>query len=255
MNRVSTRAFRAQELNRAFRTVAGHGADGNAWGEGESTSTWQAGLRWCRIPPASWHLCDGPAGVPFRGAAARCMLPKMFLTVVRTEILLILVIVLVVASVVLATVFAAHAPAASVALVGLLGGGAVGFVVEAADGPKDVPVTMAVWASAGLGVGGLLGLIATRGSPPSKPTRRAAFWTLAIAPFAGAALTVSLQFACPLYVTGKESSYCNYAGNDLLGFWVSEVVFLFMACALWLAVLLYAATWQAEWAETAGPLR
>jgi hypothetical protein len=183
------------------------------------------------------------------------MLPKMFVAVVRTEILLVVAVVLAVGSVVLATVFAAHAPAASVALSGLVGGGIAGFAVEAVDGPKDVPVTVAVWASAGLGIGGLAGLIATRGSPPSRPTRRAAFWTLALAPFAGAALTFTLQFACPLYVNGKDSSYCNYGGNDLLGFWVTEVVFLFMACAVWLAVLLYAATWQAEWAETAGPDR
>jgi hypothetical protein len=179
----------------------------------------------------------------------------MSIAVVRTEVLLVLVSVLAVGSVVLASVFAAHAPAASVALAGLLGDGVAGFVVEAVDGPRDVPVAVAVWATAGLGIGGLVGLIATRGSPPSRPIRRAAFWTLALAPFAGAALTFTLQFACPLYVTGKDSSYCNYGGNDLLGFWISEVVFLFMACAFWLAVLLYAATWQAEWAETAGPDR
>jgi hypothetical protein len=183
------------------------------------------------------------------------MLRTMLLAVVRTEILLILVIVLTVGSVVLAAVFAAHAPAASVALAGLLIGGVAGFVVEAADGPKGVPMTVALWASAGLGISGLVGLIATRGSPPSKPTRRAAFWTLALAPFAGAALTFILQFACPLYATGKHSSYCNYGGDDLFGAWVSAIVFLFMACALWLAVLLYAATWQAEWAEIAGPDR
>ena len=53
-----------------------------------------------------------------------------------------------VGSVVLAAVFASHAPAASVALAGLLGGGIAGFLVKAADGPKDVPVAVAMSASA-----------------------------------------------------------------------------------------------------------
>jgi hypothetical protein len=179
----------------------------------------------------------------------------MPLATVHTEILLVLVVVFLVTCVGLASAFASHAPAASIALVGLLVGGVAGFAVTAADGPKFVPEGVALWASAGLALGGLLGLLATRGSPPARPIRRAAIWTLALAPFAGAALTASLQLACPLYATGKESSYCNFGGGDLMGGWVSEVVFLFMVSTLWLAILLFAATWQAEWAETAGPDR
>ena len=179
----------------------------------------------------------------------------MLLSLARPEFLLVLAVVLVAGCVTLAVALAAHAPAVPVAVAGLVIGGVAGFVVEAADGPKFVPPTVALWASAGFGVGGLLGLLMTRGSPPSRSIRRVAFWTVVLAPFAGAALTFGLQFACPLYVTGKQSSYCNFGGGDLLGGWVSEVVFLFMACALWLVVLLYAATWQAEWAETADPDR
>jgi hypothetical protein len=48
-----------------------------------------------------------------------------------------------------------------------------------------------------------------------------------------------------LYVTGRSSSYCNFGGSDLLGGWVSGVVFLFIACAAWLAVVLGISSWQA----------
>ena len=155
-------------------------------------------------------------------------------------------IVLALACVTLAAVFATHAPPASIALLGLLAGGVAGFVVEAADGPKGVPSTVALWASVGGGIGGLIGLLAARGRRPARSARRAAKWTLAIAPFAGAALTFALQTACPLYVRGKHSSYCNYEGTDVLGAWVTGVVFLFMLSAAWLAIVLWISSWQAE---------
>jgi hypothetical protein len=164
---------------------------------------------------------------------------------VHLEVLAALVVVLCAVGVFLASVFATHAPAASLALMGLIAGGAAGFAVEAADGPKGVPATVAVWASAGLGLGGLIGLVAARGRPPARSARRAAIWTLAVAPFAGVALTLTLWTACPLYVMGKKSSYCNYEGVDVLGAWVSEVVFLFMAGAVWLAMVLFVSAWQA----------
>lgn len=170
----------------------------------------------------------------------------MLLALMRTEILFILVVVLAVGCVVLASIFASHSPAASVALLALIAGGVAGFVVEAADGPKGVPATVATVASAGLGIGGLIGLFATRGHPPARSARRAAIWTLAAAPFAGAALTFALQAACPLYVSGKKSSYCNYEGVDVLGAWVSGVVFLFLLSAAWLALVLWISSWQAE---------
>jgi hypothetical protein len=157
-----------------------------------------------------------------------------------------LVVALTVGCVILAALFAVHAPAASVALLGLIAGGVAGFVVEAADGPKGVPWTVAVWASGGLAIGGLIGLFAARGRPPARSSRRAAIWTLATAPFVGAGLTFALQTACPLYVMGKQSSYCNFMGVDVLGGWVAGVVFLFMIGAVWLALVLWISSWQAE---------
>ena len=166
----------------------------------------------------------------------------MVLTIVHLKVIAAL---LIVGCVILAFAFASHAPAASVALLGLIAGGVAGYVVEAADGPRGVPLTVAAWASAGLGVGGLIGMFAARGRPPARSARRAAIGTLAAAPFAGAALTFALQEACPLYVMGKKSSYCNYEGVDVLGGWVSGVVFLFMAGTVWLAITLYVSSLQA----------
>ena len=143
----------------------------------------------------------------------------MLLPIVRTELLLILVVVLTVGSVILAAVFAAHAPAASVALAGLLIGGVVGFVVEAAHGPKDVPMTVALWASAGIGIGALVGLIATRGSPPSKPTRHVAFWTVALSPFAGAALTFSKTYFAEEYRSDGMRVKCEGQPSVELEVW------------------------------------
>ena len=70
--------------------------------------------------------------------------------------------------------------------------------------------------------------------------------TLTTAPFVGAGLTFALQTACPLYVMGKQSSYCNFMGVDVLGGWVSGVVFLFVIGAVWLAIVLWISSWQAE---------
>ena len=48
-------------------------------------------------------------------------------------------------------------------------------------------------------------------------------------------------------MNGKHSSYCNFGGDDLLGGWVSGVVFLFLLSAVWLAVVLWISSWQADW--------
>ena len=47
-------------------------------------------------------------------------------------------------------------------------------------------------------------------------------------------------------MNGKHSSYCNFGGDDLLGGWVSGVVFLFLLSVAWLAVVLWISSWQAE---------
>jgi hypothetical protein len=169
----------------------------------------------------------------------------MLLSGANTPLLLAFGLVLGIGCLVLARVFASYAPAASVALVGLIAGGVAGFVVEAVDGPAGVPAAVAVWASAGLGIGGLIGLFVARGRGSARSARRAALWTVAVAPFAAAALTFALQAACPLYVSGKESSYCNYRQVDVLGAWVAGVVFLFLVCAAWLAAVLGISSWQA----------
>jgi hypothetical protein len=67
-----------------------------------------------------------------------------------------------------------------------------------------------------------------------------------VAPFAAAALTLLLQVACPLYVSGKSSGFCNYQRVDLLGGWVSGVIVAFVADAIFVAGLLLVCAWQAQ---------
>jgi hypothetical protein len=69
---------------------------------------------------------------------------------------------------------------------------------------------------------------------------------LAVAPFAAAGLTVLLQLACPLYISGKTSGFCNYQGVDVLGGWVSGVIVAFLVDAVFVAGLLLVSSWQTD---------
>jgi hypothetical protein len=142
-------------------------------------------------------------------------------------------------------VFFRRAPAVSLAMIGSLFGAVSGFLIGNADGPAEVPAYTAVWASVGLFAFGLLGLI-TSCTPraTSRSLHRAAFVVLVAAPFAAAALTVLVQLACPLYVSGKGSGFCNYQGVDLLGGWVSGVIVGFLVDAAFVAGLLFVSAWQ-----------
>jgi hypothetical protein len=51
-------------------------------------------------------------------------------------------------------------------------------------------------------------------------------------------MTVLLQVACPLYVTGKGTGFCNYQEVDLLGGWVSGVTVAFLFDTWFVAGLL-----------------
>jgi hypothetical protein len=172
----------------------------------------------------------------------------MVLVSIHPELLLAIALLLSALSIVLAVSFRGRAPAASISLLAAVAVGATVFMV--AEGPRHVPALVAEWATAGLVVGGVIGLLMAPGRPPAKRIRRAALWTLAVSPVAGAALTLTLLEACPLYVTGQVG-YC-YHGIDLLGGWISEVVALFMASAVWLAVVLFASSWQAARSRGAG---
>lgn len=120
--------------------------------------------------------------------------------------------------------FLRRAPAVSLALFGSLLGAVAGFLVANADGPAEVPSYTAVGASLGLLSNGVPGILVTSARPPSRPLRRAALLVLIAAPFAAGGLTLLLWIACPLYVGGKGSGFCNYQGIDLMGGWVSGVI-------------------------------
>jgi hypothetical protein len=78
-------------------------------------------------------------------------------------------------------------------------------------------------------------------------------FVLATAPPAAAALTFLLQLACPLYVTGKRSGFCNYQDQDLLGGWVGGVVVAFLVDAVFVAGLFFASAQQALAMQSADP--
>lgn len=116
----------------------------------------------------------------------------------------------------LAGIFLRRAPVVSLALGGSLVGALAGFVFGNADGPAQVPAYTAVGASLGLFVFGITGLLTTSPCTPSRSLNRTALLVLPVAPFAAGGLTMLLQLACPLYVSGKDAGFCNYRGADLL---------------------------------------
>ena len=117
------------------------------------------------------------------------------------------------------------APAITVALLSGLVGAVSTARVTWLDGPEGLPGEVALWFSLGLWVGAILGAAISRRSEFGKrPMARWAASVLLAAPFACVALTLSLQDACPLYV---ETGICDYMGNDLLGGWITGVVFFF----------------------------
>ena len=143
-------------------------------------------------------------------------------------------------------VFLRRAPAVSLALFGSLLGAVAGFLVGNADGPAEVPAYTAVGASVGLVSNGVMGMFTTSARPPSSPLRRAALVVLIAAPFAVGALTLLVLLACPLYVSGKSSGFCNYQGIDLMGGWVSGVIVAFLFDGVFVAGLLL---WSARQAR------
>ena len=144
-----------------------------------------------------------------------------------------------------------RAPAVGLALFGSVLGAIAGFLVGNADGPAEVPAYTAVGASVGLFANGGLGMIATTSRPPSEPLRRAAWLVLIASPVLAGLLAMLLQAACPLYVTGRRTGFCNYQEQDLLGGWVSGVIVAFVADAWFVASLLFVSVRQALRSEDA----
>jgi hypothetical protein len=144
--------------------------------------------------------------------------------------------------------FVRRAPSVTVALFGSVFGAVAGFLVGNADGPAEVPAYTAVGASVGLFACGVLGLLVTSAHAPSARLRRGALLVLIAAPFASAALTVLLQSACPLYVTGKRAGFCAFQ-QDVVSGWISGVIVAFVFDALFVAALLLASASQVRRSE------
>jgi uncharacterized membrane protein len=137
-----------------------------------------------------------------------------------------------------------HAPPVSVALFGAVVLGLFGFFITAADGPRGVPADVAGWVSIGLVGGGVIGLVTTRGKPPSSLLWHVAVRCLVALPFGALLLLLLIQRACPLYVM-RGAGYCFY-DVDVLGAWAAEVTFFFCADVLLVVVLLLMSGRQAK---------
>jgi uncharacterized membrane protein YeaQ/YmgE (transglycosylase-associated protein family) len=152
----------------------------------------------------------------------------------------------------LGAVFVRRAPAITVGLIGSVVG-ALGVFVLNAGSPSGVPLKCAMGATGGLMLGGLLGLLFAPRPAPARPLRWAALAVIVAAPFLGAALTLFLQRACPLYTYGPASGYCDYGDTDLLGGWVSGVVAVFILDAVIVAGLLLMSAVEVEHGRPVAP--
>jgi hypothetical protein len=145
----------------------------------------------------------------------------------------------------LGAVFVRRAPAITVAFLGSVVG-ALGVFVLNAGSPSGVPLKSAIGATAGLILGGLLGSLFAPRPAPARPLRWVALAVIVAAPFLGAALTLLLQRACPLYMNGPGSGFCDYGDLDLLGGWVTGVVAVFILDAVIVAGLLLMSAIEVE---------
>jgi hypothetical protein len=129
----------------------------------------------------------------------------------------------------------------SVALFGAVGAGIYGFFISGANGPKGVPAETVGWATMGLVAGGLIGLVVTRGKPPSSFLWHAAVGCLIGLPFGALLLFLLIdQAACPLYVR-RGAGYCFHA-FDMLGAWATEVTF-FLSLNVLVVIALLMCSW------------
>jgi hypothetical protein len=74
---------------------------------------------------------------------------------------------------------------------------------------------------------------------------------LIAAPLAAGVLTLLLRLACPMYVTGKRTGFCNYRHVDVLGGWSGEVLVAVLLDASFVTGLLLVSSWQARRLEDA----
>src|SRR4051794_8181098 len=114
-----------------------------------------------------------------------------------------------VAFVAMGVVFWRAAPAVSAACAGGLAIGGWALYVVTHHPQPDAPATIALGASGGIGLAGLIGLLATP-QGHARSLRRAGVTSLVIAPVVGAALALMLEAACPMYVVGRRAGVCRY---------------------------------------------
>jgi Kef-type K+ transport system membrane component KefB len=137
-----------------------------------------------------------------------------------------------------------RAPAVTVALTTGFTTGVLTFFLTSRDDPHGVPLAVVMSASAALTVSGLFALAFFRVYSPARTLRRAAAVIVACAPVVGLLALLSLQHACPLYVT-RGAAYCYY-DDDVLGGWSAAVAIIISLDLLVIAFLVWLSARQSE---------
>jgi hypothetical protein len=99
-------------------------------------------------------------------------------------------------------------------------------------------------ASVCLTVSGLIALCFFRPYSPVRTLRRTAAAIAVSAPVVGLLALLSLQHACPLYVT-RGSAYCYY-GDDVLGGWSATAALMLSFDLLVIGFLIWLSARQSE---------
>jgi hypothetical protein len=126
----------------------------------------------------------------------------------------------------MAVVWWRRAPAVTAACAGALvaGGYALHLVTHHLQYRYDAPATVALGVSGGLGLAGLVGLLATAHGEATA-LRRSGVVLLLLAPFVGGCLWTAFEIACPMYIGGPSAGICRY-GEDVVGGWLGPTAVL-----------------------------
>ena len=142
-----------------------------------------------------------------------------------------------------------RAPAVTVALVTAVVTGVVTVWIASADSPHGVPLVGLVSASGAMVTSGFVSLWLLPKGGRATCLRPAGLGTLVAAPLVGLAALVSIQHACPLYVT-QGAGACYYS-DDVLGGWSAAAAVVITLDMILIAVLLLVSDRRLNGAESA----
>lgn len=145
-----------------------------------------------------------------------------------------------------------RAPAVTIALGTGVVTGVVTVWIASVDSPRGVPLVALVSASGAMVTSGFISLWLLPKGGSGRSLRAAALWTVVAAPLVGLGALVSIQHACPLYVT-KGAGACYYQ-HDVLGGWSAAAAVVIALDTAFIAVLLMVSAWRTDRADSARPV-